>query len=86
MADIKRVAKDQDSGGRGVGDSFILPRDSMPEGLTTGEAVIIRMEGVIVGIDEQELVVKLDKAIEWNKKTNTDPLQSAIEVELNINM
>jgi len=83
--EIKRVSKDQYTGARGEGDSFNLPRDSMPEGLVTGEDVVVTMTGTITGIDEQGLIVKLEKPLEWGKKSNRDPLQSAIEVELNIN-
>lgn len=80
---VVRVAKGN-NGEQGMSDSFILPRDAMPEGLVTGEKFSVTLKGTITGMDEQGLVLKLEEPMDWRKTSRGDPLQDAIENEINI--
>ena len=80
---IVRVEKGND-GDQGVSDSFMLPRDSMPQGLVTGEKFSVVLTGVITGMDEQGLVLKIEEPLDWRKTSRGDPLQDAIQNEINV--
>lgn len=66
---------------RGAGSTYFIPRDDMPEGIVSGSKIELVIEA-LANVDEQGLILKVDKLYFKNVDTRDDPTQKGLEEDL----
>lgn len=67
----------------GQGATYIIPADDVPEGIVSGEKGKLIIEGLF-SIDDQGLIIEVDRISTEKLNSRTDPLQDNIERGLDI--
>ena len=85
MKNLRAEKGSQSPAVKGEGSIYIIPSDDVPEGISSGEKYKIIIEG-LCNLDEQGLIINVDRVYVEKVKTYTDPLQDKIEQGLNDRM